>query len=474
MLTPSHSLSGVSLILNLRKGALVSDPREQEEFPAPGYAWYVVAVLTIAYVFSFIDRQIMNFLVGPIRRDLGISDTQISLLMGLSFAIFYTLFGIPLGRLADTRSRRGIISIGIAVWSLMTVACGMTRNFWQLALTRMGVGVGEAALSPAAYSLIADYFPPTRRATAMSVYSMGIYVGAGLASILGGWIAGQVAGQESYVLPLFGAMRSWQIVFIAVGVPGLLVALLLLTVREPVRRGPSRSGKPAAPATIGETLAYVSDNASTFIFLNLAIAFLTLNSYASTSWIPSLFERRFGWSKPEIGLVYGSVIAISGSLGVVGGGWLSDWWAKRGHVDAPVRVAWVASMCWLPSGLLYPLAPDGWWTAALLVPTVFFGSMPYGVAPAAIQRMMPNTMRAQATAIYLFVINIIGMGLGPTVVALLSDHVFHDENRLHHSLVIVGGASYVVATVLLAIARHRYRRSIEYLEDWSRSQSASH
>jgi MFS family permease len=192
----------------------VSKAPEHDDFPSPGYAWYVVAVLTIAYVFSFIDRQIMNFLVGPIRRDLGISDTQISLLMGLSFAMFYTLFGIPLGRLADTRSRRGIISIGIAVWSLMTVACGMTRNFWQLALTRMGVGVGEAALSPAAYSLIADYFPPTRRATAMSVYSMGIYVGAGLSSILG-VDCGQVAGQE--LRPAIVQARcSWQIVFVAV------------------------------------------------------------------------------------------------------------------------------------------------------------------------------------------------------------------------------------------------------------------
>jgi MFS family permease len=450
----------------------VAPDREPDDFPSPRYAWYVVAVLTIAYIVSFIDRQIMGFLVDPIRRDLGISDKQISLLMGLSFAIFYTLFGIPLGRLADTRSRRVIISVGIAVWSLMTVACGMTRNFWQLALARMGVGVGEAALSPAAYSLIADYFPPTRRATAMSVYSMGIYIGAGMSFILGGWIAGKVTGQESYVLPLFGALRSWQIVFVAVGLPGLLVALLLLTVREPLRRGPTQSGKQtAAPATIAETLAYVRDNAATFTCLNLAIAFLTLNSYASSGWIPSLFMRRYGWSPGNTGLVYGLVVAISGTLGVVGGGWLADRWTRQGRVDAPVRVAWVASMCWLPFGILYPLAPNGWWTAFLLIPTVFFGSMPYGVAPAAIQRMMPNTMRAQATAIYLFVINIIGMSLGPFLVALLTQDVFKDEKALHHSLLIVGSTSYVIAAILLALSQRQYRQSLEYLQAWSQARS---
>jgi MFS family permease len=304
----------------------------------------------------------------------------------------------------------------------------------------------------------------------MSVYSMGIYAGTGLSFILGGWVAGKVAGQESYVLPLLGAMRSWQIVFVAVGLPGLLVALLLLTVREPVRRGASKSGQ-AAAATIGETLAYVRDNAATFICLNLAISLLTLSSYGSAGWIPTMFARRFGWPPQQIGLVYGLVVAISGTLGVVGGGWLADRWARQGRTDAPVRVAWIGSICWLPSGLLYPLMPDGWWTALLLIPTVFCGSMPYGVAPAAIQRMMPNTMRAQATAIYLFVINIIGMSLGPFLVALLTEEVFEDEKALNRSLLIVGGASYVIAVVLLGIGLRRYRRSLDYLQEWSAANS---
>ena len=212
-------------------------PLEDEAYPSAGYAWYVVGVLTLAYIFSFIDRQILNLMVGPIQRDLGIGDTQMSLLMGASFAVFYTLFGIPLGRLADTRSRRAIISVGIALWSVMTVGCGLARTFWQLAFMRMGVGVGEASLSPSAYSLISDYFRPERRSTAMSVYSMGIYIGAGMAFILGGFITLLVSGRESTDIPWIGSVRSWQLIFFVVGLPGLLISLLLLTVREPVRKG---------------------------------------------------------------------------------------------------------------------------------------------------------------------------------------------------------------------------------------------
>ena len=199
----------------------VGRPPAPETYPPSGYAWYVVGVLTLAYIFSFIDRQILSLMAIPIQQDLGIGDKQMSLLMGASFAVFYTLFGIPLGRLADTRSRRAIISVGIAVWSVMTAGCGLAKTFWQLAIMRMGVGVGEASLSPSAYSLISDYFRPERRSTAMSVYSMGIYIGSGLAFILGGFITLLVAGRESTVLPGFGPVRSWQLVFFVVGLPGL-------------------------------------------------------------------------------------------------------------------------------------------------------------------------------------------------------------------------------------------------------------
>jgi MFS family permease len=240
-------------------------PAATEEYPPRGYAWYVVGVLTFVYIFSFIDRQILNLLVRPIRRDLGISDTQMSLLMGLSFAVFYTLFGIPLGRLADSKSRRTIIAGGFALWSLFTAGCGLARNFGQMLLLRMGVGVGEAALSPAAYSIITDYFPPQRRATAISVYSMGIYLGSGLAFIIGGTVAGLASQQELWQVPLVGATRPWQVVFFLVGLPGILLSLLLYTVREPLRRGTrmiknAQGQAVAAQVPLAEVFAYLRSN----------------------------------------------------------------------------------------------------------------------------------------------------------------------------------------------------------------------
>ena len=448
----------------------MSNEPNTDEYPSALQAWYVVAVLTVAYIISFIDRQIINLMVAPIQRDLEINDIQISLLMGLSFAFFYTLFGIPLGRLADVSSRRLIISVGIAFWSLMTAGCGMTRKFWDLALMRMGVGVGEAALSPAAYSLIADYFPPHRRSTAMSVYSMGIYIGSGLAFVLGGAVVKFASAQESFEVPVIGFVRNWQLVFFIVGLPGLLVALLLLTVKEPTRKAFSSAGsRPHRVATIKETFQYVLDNKATFICLNLGVALVTLNAYASTSWVPSLFIRRYGWSQGQTGIVYGTILAVSGPLGVVTGGWIADRWQQKGLPDSPVRVAWLSTLCGITFTVLYPLAPSAYQTAFFLLPMVFFSSMPFGVAPAAIQRMMPNSMRAQATAIYLFVINIIGMGLGPTVAAVLTEKVFGDKACVHYSLLVVGFTSHVFASVLLWFSMKNYRRSVDYLQQWNES-----
>ena len=449
---------------------------ETEVYPAPRYAWYVVALLTLAYVFSFIDRQILNLLVAPIQRDLGIGEKQMSLLMGTSFAVFYTFFGIPLGRLADTWSRRWLVVLGISFWSLMTAGCGLARNFWQLALARMGVGVGEAALSPSAYSLIADYFPPGRRSTALGVYGMGIYIGAGLALILGGLVVKFAAAQEQVVLPLVGAMRSWQVVFFIVGLPGLLVALLLLTIREPARQGTRRkavTGGSSAPAVppLREVWAYMSGNRGTFTCLYVGVAMASLSAYGTMAWIPTLFIRRHGWTAGDTGLVLGLIIGICGTAGMMTGGRLADWLRGRGQSDANLRVALLGVVAWLPFGALYPIVSSAWWAAALLAPVYFFSSMPFGLAPAAIQQLMPNTMRGQASAIYLFVINLIGLGLGPTVVATLTQDVFHDKNAVHLSLLVAGVSAHLCAAVLLWRGLKHYRRSLDYLSEWSKANA---
>ncbi|WP_375740047.1 spinster family MFS transporter [Pseudomonas boanensis] len=431
-------------------------------YPSSLSAWTTVAILMVAYVLSFIDRQILNLLVEPIRRDLVISDTQMSLLMGLSFALFYTVCGIPLGRLADTRSRRGLIAIGVLFWSAATAACGMARLYWQFLLCRIGVGVGEAALSPAAYSLIADSFPQERRATAISVYSMGVYLGSGIAFLLGGLVIKFASAQGDVVLPLLGHVRPWQLIFLALGAAGLLFTLLMLAVNEPKRRGIG-AGVAVPLAEVGR---YLRSNRRTVLCHNFGFAGLSFAGYGSAAWIPTFFIRTHGWEAGQVGVVYGSLVAVFGCLGIVFGGRLADWMAKRGRRDANMRVGLIAATGALPLVVLFPLLNDATWTMVLMAPTVFCLSMPFGVAPAAIQEIMPNSMRGQASAIYLFIITLIGLGLGPTAVALFTDYVFDDDAALRYSLLIVTSVAVTSSVALLWAGLKPYRESLQRLQQW--------
>ena len=435
-------------------------------YPSSTRAWVTVAILMVAYVLSFIDRQILNLLVGPIRRDLMISDTQMSLLMGLSFALFYTVCGIPLGRLADTKSRRGLIAFGVLFWSAATAA-GMAKLYWQFLLCRIGVGVGEAALSPAAYSLIADSFPAERRATAISVYSMGVYLGSGLAFLLGGLVIQFASAQGDVVLPVLGEVRPWQLIFLILGGAGILFTLLLLAVKEPARRGVG-AGVAVPLADVGR---YIRANRRTVLCHNFGFAGLAFAGYGSAAWIPTFFIRTYGWDAGQVGIVYGSIVAVFGCLGIVFGGRLADWMAKRGSSDANMRVGLYAAVGAVPFVLAFPLMETALWAAILTAPTVFFLSMPFGVAPAAIQEIMPNSMRGQASAIYLFVITLIGLGIGPTAVALVTDYVFADDMALRYSLLIVTSIAVFSSIVLLSMSLKPYRESVVRLQQWS-AQSA--
>lgn len=447
-----------------------SRPPEASEppYPRPAYAWYVLALLTVVYIFSFIDRQILNLLVAPVRRDLGLSDTQMSLLMGFSFALFYTGFGIPLGRIADSASRRTLIAVGFVSWSLFSAGCGLARNFAQMLLMRMGVGVGEAALSPAAYSLLVDYFPPGRRATALSIYGMGIYIGSGLAFLLGGVVAGWSASRENWLLPVVGEVRSWQVVFLAVGLPGVLLAALMYTVVEPVRRGAGAARATSIP--MAEVLRYVRANWTTYFCHNVGIALLSFSSYGSTAWIPTFFVRTHGWSAADTGKIYGLLVAVFGALGITWGGWLADRWSARGVKDAAMRVALLVALAWIPPGVAYLLVPDARLAMAILAPAVFLAAAPFGIAPAAIMQVTPSRMRGQVSSLYLFVINLIGLGIGPTAVALFTDYVFGDDQRVGSSILIVSLTAHLVSALLLWFGLKPYIRSQERLQEWLAAQ----
>jgi MFS family permease len=434
-------------------------------YPSARYAWYVVGVLTLVYVFSFIDRQILNLLVRPIRRDLGISDTQMSLLMGFSFAIFYTVFGMPLGRLADAKNRRGIIAIGFAVWSAFTAACGLAQNFTHMLLARIGVGVGEASLSPAAYSLISDYFPPHRRSTALGVYGMGIYLGGGLALLLGGILIKFTQSQDLYTFPLVGQIRGWQLVFFAVGLPGVFLSLIMFTVREPFRRGMMKSTN--QPVPFREVVAYIGENWRTFVCHGLGFGLVSMGSYGASSWVPTYLVRHFGFKESDAGISYGLIVATAGTLGIFFGGWMADWMRGRGRLDSNMRVALYVTMASLPIAIVAYRVESAAWFLALIWPVAFLTAAPFGVAPAAIQQMMPNPMRAQASSIYLFLNNLIGLGLGPTAVALFTDYVFHSDAAVGESLLSVTVIGKVLSAIFLWYGLRPFLHSLDRLKTWT-------
>ncbi len=425
-------------------------------WPNAAYSWYVVILLMVLYMFSFIDRTIIVLLIEPIKRDLQLSDTHISLLYGFAFAVFYTFLGIPIARLADYRNRRNIIAVGVAIWSVMTALCGVSKTFGQLFAARVGVGVGEAALSPAAYSMISDYFPEEKRAKAMSVYTMGLYLGAGLAVLLGGAVIALVEDVPTVSLPLIGVLYSWQLVFVVVGLPGLLFSLLMFTVKEPLRRGVS--AQQTQRESLRTALGYFLQRWRFYIVFCCGMACLVMYSYSLTAWTPSYFIRTFGWDVPTVSLNYGLVLVIFGPAGILTGGWVASRMAARGDPFINVRMAIIAFGALLLPATFMTLVDNAYLSLAILAIVKFLSGLPLGIAVAALHEVTPNRLRAQSAAIYFFLINILGLGLGPLLVALLTDYVFRDEADLRYSLAIVGSGACIAGLLLVSYSFKEFKR----------------
>ena len=435
----------------------------------PGfYPWYVIAVLMLIYTSSFVDRTIISLLVAPIRSDLRISDTQMSLVSGLSFAVFYTVLGIPLGRLADRYSRRAIIMIGLTLWSVMTMACGLASSFSQLFLARVGVGVGESSLTPSAYSLIPDYFPKDKLARAFGVYNMGIGLGSGLALFLGGLVIGVIQHSPPVSLPVLGLVKPWQLVFLVVGAPGVLLTFLMLTVREPRRRDmiATEAGRVPSSLPIRMVLAYLFSIRGAYIPLVAAYAMTGLENFGFAAWIPSSFIRSYGWTAAQAGQRYGLVVLATGMAGSVFGGWFADRLARQGRTTAYVRTAIYAVLCVLPCAVLAPLAPWGWLSLLLFAGMSFFNSCWLAVFGGSLQLIVPNQMRGQTTALTLLVTSMVGFGLGPTAIALLTDRVFQDDASLRYSLAVVAGIAIPLAILFFLISKRSFGQAVAHARTW--------
>ena len=428
--------------------------------PSPAYAWYVVAILTLANVSGFVDRQILSLLVPAIERDLGISDTQMSYLIGLSFSLFYTVMALPIARWADRGDRRGIMAVGVALWSVMTMACGAAGTYTRLLLARIGVGVGEASLQAPSLSLLADYFPREQLGSAMSVYQLGVFLGSGLAYFLGGTIVGVATAQgaESWVLPLFGEIRPWQAVFVFVGAPGLVIALLMwLTVREPRRGSPAPAN---AQVPVREVLRYVGSNRRTFVALSVGFALSALVNYGIAAWLATFLVRTYGWTPARAGVVQGTLTMTIGVAATVIGGWLADRQAARGIVDAPLRIGMIGAAGMLVSATLYPLMPTAALSVVWLAVVNFFAALPWGPASAAAAEIFPARMRAQGAALYFLVLSLVSSAFGPTAVALVTDHVFGYQEAVRWSLAIVNVVGMTGTLLLLGWGRAAFRETV--------------
>ncbi len=423
----------------------------------PARAWWAVFVFTVALMLNFLDRQVMTLLVTPIKRDLGLSDTEISLLIGFMFVLFYLGVGIPISRLVDRGPRKWIIGAGIAFWSVMTAACGLAQNFWQLAFARMGVGVGESCNAPATYSMTADMFPRDKLARAISVIGIGQVAGSGMALLVGGTVVVWLTKMGDIDVPLLGTLRAWQLTFMIVGLPGILWALLMVaTVPEPPRRN---DGLGVAGPSLGDVIRFLGRWKFAYLPMVLATGIKSMLSFGTTVWSPTFFERKFGWGVGEPGLYLGIVALIVSPIGLMIGGWLSDRRTRQGFDDANMRVVLWASIGIVPFALLFPWMPTPGWALVMLAGSLFFGSVGAGPGNAAMQVITPGRMRGTVTALYIAVFNVLGYGVGPLIVALITDNVFGDEQRLPEAMAISAAVLVPLGLLLSWLSLKPYERA---------------
>lgn len=430
--------------------------------PGGAYPWFVVSILFVGYCFSAIDARILTLMVGPIQADLGLTDFQMGLLQGFAFSILYSIAALPIGRYVDRTKRRSTLVVwGVMFWSLMTAMCGLATSFLGLFLARVGVGVGEATLSPTAYSLISDYFDRSRRALAISFYAIGYPIGGGLALLIGGWLLTKFTEQGGLSLPFLGSLAPWQAVFLCVAAPGIFVAAAMMLIREPARR--ELAGNLAARSTIKEGFAYVAQRKLLFGSLIGSLALIALLAIGTTLWFPTFLMRTYGMTPAEVGLYYGSVMLVCGTVGTLTGGWLSGILMRSGRADANMRIVLFSTLFKGVPLIVAPLMPTATLALTMMGVGTLIGQASQGVMLAAIQDVTPNQLRGQVTAIALLAVNLVGMGLGASVIAAITDFGFGDQGALRYSIAITGAVTLPLIIGMLIVALPRYRHEVEHL-----------
>jgi MFS family permease len=428
-------------------------------------AWYAVGFLTVAASLSTVDRQILALMIGPIRRDLAITDSQIGLLGGLAFSLLYTAFTLPAAWIADQRSRRTVVAVGMLFWSAMTATCGLTHRFVTLFLARMGVGLGESALSPAAYSMMSDLFPRASLPMAVGLFSAAPFIGVGVANMVGGPLVQHFETLPRVSLPLLGMVRSWQLMFLGLGLPGVLLAVLgWFTVGEPTRRG-RVAGDTSRSLTLREILGFLGGRGRLLTLQFTAYVALAIQGWCLFFWVVEFLVRERGMVRGQAGLIYGVMVFSLGLAGALVSGRLASLLAARGRVDATLRLVLWSVLALGPLAVVMPLVPRAWQVLLLLAPMTFLMGWPGGLGTTALQFIVPNELKGRIIALYLVVVNFISLSLGPWLGGLISERLFAGRS-LGGSLSVMAAVDYPIAALCIALSLPSFRKAMGEAQAW--------
>ena len=428
-------------------------------YPSAAAGWFLVVMLTVGYIFSFVDRYILGLLIEPIKAEFDLSDRSIGWLLS-AFTLVYGFVGIFMGWLVDRGKRLWIVSIGVALWSLATVATGMAKNFVQLFTARMGVGIGEATLSPATFSMIGDSFPTEKRGKPIAFYSAALPIGAGLASLLSGAVIAWTASSGNQSLPFFGELSPWRYTMIIVGLPGLLLALIFLLMKEPARRPAAASSDVISGSGFTDALRYLWDNKALYIGFVLVICAMTAIAY-SQGFLAPTFERTWGWSPQKYAYVNGIALLLIGPLNMMIMGSISDWWTKKGVKDASLRILYIGFFITIPSGVIPLFMPTAELAFALLcINTIGIGIVS-AIGVTSLLVITPAQIRGQVVALYYLAISWFG-SLGPIAVGELSSGVFGEDN-LRYAVAAVPVIFAIAPLLMMPLTKRLYREQMDRL-----------
>jgi MFS family permease len=421
-------------------------PSSSSQWPTSRQAGYSLFVLTVVVMFTVLDRQVLALMIEPVKKDFGISDTQVALLLGAAFSLTYAIAGLPIARLADRINRRNLVAACLAFWSAATMACGFAQSYSGLLLARMGIGIGESGYGPASWSIVTDSFRRERVAFATGMLGIGAMVGI-------------FEGLPLAQLPLVGAMKPWQWSFVAVGAPGLLWALVVLTTREPARQGVVGAAPRSVP--VREVARFMAADWRTYLATIGGTCIKSLLALGPALWMPTMLHREFAWTLPRAGVTLGIITIVCSPIGMIAGGKLSEAWARKGRSDANLRIVLYALLAAVPLSILTPLLPGAMLVLAGYALQMLVTGLGFGPGIASFQVVTPNAMRAQVGSVTQFSSNVLAFALSPLIVALFTDFLFRDPAQLKYSIALSALVFGPLAVFVVAQGLGPYRRSYE-------------